>query len=173
MRRIEGYHHSRFLTFSCYRNLDLLGTPAIRDAFAQSLDRARNRHGFSLHSWVAMPNHVHVLLTPDPDGPGVAAICRSIKQPLAQRAIRRWRELNAPVLDRIASKAGEYRFWQRGGGYDRNIYSREESQEKFEYIHANPVRAGLAERTTDWPWSSARWWDGQRDSGLRMDPLPV
>jgi hypothetical protein len=33
-------------------------------------------------------------------------------------------------------------------------------EEKVEYIHLNPVRAGLVERAEDWPWSSVRDYSG-------------
>lgn len=45
--------------------------------------------------------------------------------------------------------------WQRGGGYDRNIFSNEELIEKIEYIENNPVRAGLARIPSAYMWSSA------------------
>jgi hypothetical protein len=32
--------------------------------------------------------------------------------------------------------------------------------EKVEYIHLNPVRAGLVKRAEDWPWSSVRDYSG-------------
>jgi putative transposase len=32
--------------------------------------------------------------------------------------------------------------------------------EKLNYIHLNPVRAGLSERASDYRWSSARIWEG-------------
>lgn len=38
-----------------------------------------------------------------------------------------------------------------------------------DYIHANPVRRGLVEQSTDWQWSSARFWEGRSDVPLRMD----
>jgi len=93
-----------------------------------------------------------------------------LKRPFAERVIRRWRELNAPILDRIKHKSG-FRFWQTGGGYDRNIYSGNELIEKANYIHENPVRRGLAKTSNDYEWSSARFFDGL-DAKLKCDPLP-
>jgi len=49
-----------------------------------------------------------------------------------------------------------YRFWQRGGGYDRNLRSDRDIHEKIAYVHDNPIRRGLVERAEDWPWSSLR-----------------
>ncbi len=173
MKRIEGHNHARFLTFSCYRNLDLLGTSAIRDEFVTSLARARETHTFALNAWVVMPNHVHLMLFPDNASSDVAAICRSIKQPFAQRVIKRWSELKAPVLSAITKDNGVRQLWQPGGGYDRNIFSETELREKIEYIHANPVRAGLVTSPTQWAWSSARWWAGMEDDALPMNALPL
>jgi putative transposase len=62
-----------------------------------------------------------------------------------------------------------HRFWQRGGGYDRNIRTVKEMHEKIAYIHANPVRRGLVERVADWPWSSWRAWDEGIDDPLSID----
>ena len=62
MRRWERVWQWRFLTFSCYQRLQLLGNPAIRDQMAVSLSRARDRCGFRLRAWVIMPEHVHLML---------------------------------------------------------------------------------------------------------------
>ncbi len=51
-----------------------------------------------------------------------------------------------------------YRFWQRGGGYDRNLWSTRDILEKVQYIHNNPLRRGLVSKPQDWPWSSWRAW---------------
>jgi putative transposase len=61
------------------------------------------------------------------------------------------------------------RFWQPGGGYDRNITSIEALRAMIDYIHANPVRRGLVARAEDWEWSSARWYAGLRPVKVEMD----
>ncbi len=45
--------------------------------------------------------------------------------------------------------------WQKGF-YDFNIYSDEKLQQKLDYIHLNPVRAGLVEHSVEYTYSSAR-----------------
>ena len=62
-----------------------------------------------------------------------------------------------------------HRFWQPGGGYDRNITSTEALRAVIEYTHANPVRRGLVARAEDWEWSSARSYAGLRPAKLEMD----
>ncbi|GAB4324033.1 MAG: hypothetical protein Kow0074_16670 [Candidatus Zixiibacteriota bacterium] len=39
------------------------------------------------------------------------------------------------------------------------------------YIHNNPVRKRLVESTTDWRWSSARYWAGMGETDLKMDAI--
>jgi hypothetical protein len=65
-----------------------------------------------------------------------------------------------------------YRFWQRGG-YDRNIKELKTLRIMIEYIHNNSVPRALVERATDWPWASARFYEGMQDALFRMDPLSV
>ena len=49
-----------------------------------------------------------------------------------------------------------------------------EYYEKVEYIHLNRVRAGLAERAENWPWSSLRDYAGSLSGTTGAHPiLPI
>ncbi|MGH7132604.1 MAG: REP-associated tyrosine transposase [Phycisphaerales bacterium] len=171
MRRWEVPGHYRFITFSCYRRLPLLMNDRICELLVERIREVRLKANFSLFAWVIMPEHVHLLVEPGlPEHPLGRAL-GEIKGPVAEAAIERWRELKAPVLDKLVDSEGRVRFWQPGGGYDRNIFSAEEFDEKRRYIHNNPVRRGLVELFTDWRWSSARWYWGM-ESCLWMDADP-
>jgi hypothetical protein len=39
-------------------------------------------------------------------------------------------------------------------------------EEKIVDIHMDPVRAGFVEQTTDWKWSSARWYENRPSGGV-------
>lgn len=164
-QRFDTPNDAHFLTFSCYRRLALFSSAAIRDAFADHLEACRTRHGFELRVWVIMPEHVHLVVVPRGGEPSMAALLRSLKEPFARLVLKRWRELDAAILKRVADPRGQHRFWQRGGGYDRNIRSRDELLEKIRYIHENPVRRGVVDRAGDWRWSSA--WTGTEERGSR------
>ena len=171
--RYEVVGHVRFLTFSCFHRLPLLRNDAIKGAFVESLVASRERTGFRLFAWVVMPEHVHLLITPRlPEYP-VSVLLRDLKSHLANRVLRRWRETGAPILDRLSDSRGKARFWQVGGGYDRNVFSDNELFEKLAYIHANPVRRGLVSSETEWAWSSARWYSTLKETALiEIDPIP-
>lgn len=169
MKRREVEFNARYLTFSCNGRLPLLGTPALRDLFERCLIQAREKCRFRLIAWVAMPEHVHLILVPDARIADGAAVCKAIKQPVAYVAIQRWRRLGAPVLARITLPNGRTRFWQAGGGFDRNVRSRSSLIREIGYIHQNPVKRGLAAHPTEWRWSSSRWYAGMRDGQAPID----
>jgi putative transposase len=174
MRRREIPGNSRFITFSCQRRLPLFKNPAIAQVFQDSLARAHQRVRFQLYAWVIMPEHIHLLVRPPPppDDMPLDRVLLWIKLSTAQRVIKRWRELDAPILARITRDDGSPRFWQKGGGFDRNVRDLAEFQRHVKYIHQNPVERGLVERPEDWRFSSVRWWMGQREGELSCDPPP-
>lgn len=167
MRRREGLD-ARFLTFSCYNRLPLLGNARIRDQFVEAIVAARRDQPFQLIAWVVMPEHVHMMILPSPGHP-VSRVMSALKRPFAEVVVGRWRELKAGVLHRITGDGGRARFWQPGGGFDRNVRDEAELFREIAYIHENPVERGLAEKATDWAWSSARWYAGQREGTVGVD----
>ena len=167
--------HAHELTFSCFEQLPLLAKDRTRRWFVEALDVARRKWDFELWAYVIMPEHVHILLYPRPDQYDIAAIRKSIKQSVSRRAVRflrteapRWTER----LVVVESGRRFHRFWQPGGGYDRNVYKAKVAWASAEYIHANPVRRGLVAQPTDWEWSSARWYAGDDGVILPMDDCP-
>ena len=119
-----------------------------------------------------MPEHVHLLLRPH-DGVAISGILSAIKQPVAKRAVL-WAKREAPAVlevmaDRQPNGECSYRFWQRGGGYDRNLWTPADIHEKINYIHRNPLRRGFVERVEDWRWSSWHTWECGKNDLLPID----
>jgi len=168
--------HAHELTFSCHRHLQLLSRDRTRQWLVESLDLARQKWDFELWAYVIMPEHVHLLLLPRQAEYEIAAILKAIKQSVARRAIRFLRRDAPDWLERVkvSRPAGrvEHRFWQQGGGYDRNIHRARTAWASVRYMHENPVRRGLVARPVDWVWSSARWYAGLPDVKLEMDDRP-
>lgn len=168
MKRRERDDRARFITFSCYLRLALQGNAAIRDLLARMLGDVAGKEGWRVIAWVFMPEHVHLLLRPAPGRASLVTGLWEFKRMSARAVIGRWRLLEAPVLARITNAGGRPQFWQRGGGYDRNIWTADELNEKTRYIHHNPVKRGLVQCDEDWAWSSARWYRGDLSG-----PVPV
>ena len=171
-RRYNEPGQPRELTFSCYRRYAFFSRERTCAWFCQALEEARTEFGFQIWAYVIMPDHVHVLVNPGEAAPEMSRFLQAVKQPVAREAIG-YVKMHAPEwLDRLTVREGtrlRHRFWQPGGGYDRNIASVETLLAMIEYIHANPVRRGLAASIVDWEWSSARWYAGIRPVKIEMD----
>ena len=172
-RRYNDPRHAHFLTFSCFRRQQLLAKERTRNWLIESIDATRNRLDFAVWAYVIMPEHVHLLVYPRQQPYSVSRMFAAMKVPVARRVLA-WVRRNAPqFLDHMcdAQPNGKvsYRFWERGGGYDRNITGDQEIGPVIDYLHANPVRRGLVERPEQWDWSSAAYYSGRRDVPLVPD----
>lgn len=165
----EGDAH--FLTFSCFRRLPLLSKERTCQWMLDGIILSRQKNPFDLWAWVIMPEHVHLVLLPH-SGVRIASILTTMKQSVSRRAMI-WLKDHSPeflnqLLDRQPNGKQSYRFWQRGGGYDRNLRSTRDVHEKILYVHQNPVKRELVESSQDWRWSSAKAWKTGSD-----DPISI
>ena len=99
---------------------------------------------YRLLAWVVMPNHVHALLEPLA-GWTVAKIVAS------------WKKFAASKICDHHQRTGDGPkppIWHREY-WDRYIRNEEHLAQAIDYIHLNPVKAGLVATPAAWPWSSA------------------
>ena len=164
-KRLRHYDDPRQiheLTFSCYRRLPLLTSPTCSMLLSQAIDRAVDKQGFQLIAFVYMPEHVHLIVLPVVPTAAIARLLFAIKRPVSTRIKRHLLDTNADLVRRltIRERPGKrtFRFWQEGGGYDRNITSIKTLHAAINYLHHNPVRRGLCDSPGDWKWSSWRYY---------------
>ena len=95
--------------------------------------------GVSVHAYCLMPNHVHLIVSPH-DAVGLSRLFRSVHSQYAEI---------------VNSRQGwKGHLWQQR--FSSFPMDPVHAAAALEYVHDNPVRAGLVERPEDWPWSSAR-----------------
>jgi putative transposase len=140
--------------------------------FLDALQRGREREMYDLWAYVIMPEHVHLVLWPHPNV-RVCDILKGIKQSVSIRALAWVKAHELRFLERLEHVRPDgkrlYRFWQRGGGYDCNLRSVADIHEKIHYVHDNPVRCGLVEKASLWPWSSCRAWETGEPEPMAID----
>jgi putative transposase len=130
---------------------------------------------FDLWAFVFMPEHAHLVVHPRRAEYAVSAILQGIKEPVAREGMAYIRAHAPDWLSRLAVTSGgriRHRFWQAGGGYDRNIIQPATLLATIDYVHMNPIRRNLAERPEHWKWSSAAWFAGVGDSPIPLDRIP-
>ena len=120
-----------------------------------------------------MPDHVHLPIYPTEENYSMSKILSGIKVSLSRKAVNLARNANPPLLKRMFhgcySGLPNYKFWQRGGGYDRNLISKKAVLKSIEYIHNNPVKMGLVKSQEDWIWSSASYYAGSDINPIKID----
>jgi putative transposase len=172
-KRYNNPGDAHALTFSCFRRQPFLSRDRSRQWLIDAIDRARQTHRFHVWAYVIMPEHAHVLIWPTEPVYDVSDILNSIKQSVSKRAlifVRREAPTFLPQMeDRQPNGDVHYRFWQRGGGYDRNVIEPTTAHSEVEYIHFNPVRRSLCMKPEDWLWSSAADHAGIRRGPLQLD----
>jgi REP-associated tyrosine transposase len=170
-RRWDTAGQAHALTFGCYRNRPFLAQERTCDWLAEAIDSARQRHAFDLWAYVFMPDHVHLVIYPTREGYSISRILLAIKQPVSRNAIHYLKSRQPEGLELMATgqQSRPYHFWQKGGGYDRNITRFETLIQTVKYIHNNPVRRGLVALPEQWRYSSAGEWEGDGVGPLTID----
>ena len=149
-----------YITLVTNDRLPVFQTDQMKEVLCRAIDEARKKW-FLLFAYVIMLNHLH-LLTSRPSTN--CDLLRVLKGLTARRVIDYLKEKNySSSLKKLQHQERErnyrYSLWQT----EKNVlpvFSEEFFMEKLNYIHQNPVRAGLVKRTTDYLWSSARIWQG-------------
>jgi putative transposase len=178
-KRYNDAGHAHALTFTCFHRQKFLSKDRARLWLVEAIHRAQQKHAFDLWAYCIMPEHAHILLWPTREPYDISDILSSIKQSVAKRAVL-FVQAHSPeflkhMQDRQPGGRTCYRFWQRGGGYDRNLFEPATIFKEIDYFHTNPVKAGLCAVPEDWYWSSAADYAGVRKGPveLQRESLPV
>src|ERR1700677_1312466 len=99
LKRYYGHDYLHFLTCSCYHRQPWLATAHRRDLFLQILEEVRQSYGFVVVGYVAMPNHIHLLIS-EPERGTQSTVMRVLKQRYARRVLARKKTRN-PTKGRL------------------------------------------------------------------------
>ncbi len=166
LKRIENTGTARLLNFSCYLNRPFLGDDRCRQLVIDAIRSTQATHNYDLWAFVIMPTHVHLLIWPRTP---VAELMKSLKQSVSRRAVQHAKSDNPHLLEHMLDPKGVHRFWQRGGGFDRNLWNPKAIWEAIDYIHNNPVHAVLCDSPDNWKWSSAAYFRDRRPVMVPLD----
>jgi REP element-mobilizing transposase RayT len=155
---LEGYIY--YLTIITQNRLNLFVRPGFVIPIYDSLNFYRHKQTFKIVGYVIMPDHLHLLIWPYGKAT-IADIMRDFKKFTAVRLIRQAQvEQNHEWLAQF-QKAGEVtgrsnnKVWQ-DDYWDKMVFTEKSLRQKLNYIHRNPVRAGLVDDIEDYPYSSYR-----------------
>src|SRR3954464_11815351 len=137
-----------FITADCWEKKCFLQSERMATLLIEVLYHYRVQRKYLLHEFVVMPNHIHLLITPS--GLTLERTMQLIKGGFSFRAGKEF-SMKAEI-------------WQTSF-YDRRVRNLVEYVHFRDYIHSNPVKAGLASTPKEWPYSSA-------NGRLELDDVP-
>ena len=162
---------SLYITIVTRNRLPVFQTDRMRELLCTAIDEARRSAGFLLFAYVIMLDHLH-LLTSRPST--TSDLLRFVKGITARRVIDYLRTNGyssslSKLQHQERDRSYKYCLWKT----EKNVlpvFSEGMFVEKMNYVHRNPVRAGLVKCASEYRWSSARIWQGRP---LENEPLLV
>lgn len=174
LRRHDEFGHIHFVTISTFRRLPFFRNDECKTALIEAMVKTRARLHIRWIGYVIMPEHMHLLVLPQPSQKGGATEIKTVPEKLipistvlrhfkgaSGRGVKQvlrsaWRTnqtLGTRSLDEWATRDGEKPIW-KPRGYDFNVVDERKLPEKLQYMHENPVRRGIVRQPGEWCWSS-------------------
>ena len=151
-----------FITATIVDWVDVFSRKAYRDCIINCFDFCIKNKGMVLYGYVIMSNHIHFII--QSENGQLSDLLRDFKKFTARTILekiqtetesrREW------ILERFKLAAGlhtrnkNYQFWQYGN-HAEEIFTNTFMWSKLDYIHMNPVRAGIVARASHYIYSSA------------------
>ena len=172
--KIRNQSAIHFLTFAVVEWIDVFTRKEYRDIVLDSLRHCQENRGLWLHCWCIMSNHLHLIMSAkDHD---LSDVLRDFKKFTSRKLVnaieanmaesrRNWMLKIFRQHGEKNSRNTDYQFW-RQDNRPQELYSAKFIFQKMNYIHNNPVVAGIVERPEHYLYSSAKDYFYTRKCGL-------
>ncbi|ADB39363.1 REP-associated tyrosine transposase [Spirosoma linguale] len=160
---------THFLTLQVIDWVDVFTRRIYRDMVLESLSYCRHKKGLLIYGYVIMSNHVHLMVQARDEN--LPDVLRDLKKFTANRIIKEISSSDTEsrsdgMLKRFEFAAQRHvrnsvhQFWTHEN-HPIEITSTKFLNQKLNYIHENPVRAGWVEEPQEYLYSSARNYGGR------------
>jgi len=152
-----------YITMTVVGWLDVFTRKNHRDVLIESLKYCQKEKGLIIYAYVIMSNHIHMIVqTSEPHQ--IKDTIRDFKKFTSKKILfqiqnepESRREWMLKIFEDEAEQSKKhktYKFWQVGN-HAIEVFTEKFIWGKINYIHENPVRAGLVKQQWDWIYSSA------------------
>ena len=167
---IRDQNAPHFLTFTVCGWVDLFTRKEYKDILIDSFNFCQQEKGLILHTYVIMSNHIH-LMARAKEGFTLSDIIRDYKKHTHKQMIavaesniesrRLWMLHQFKYYGNRNSKNENYQIWTNNN-HPEECFSDKFIFSKINYIHDNPVRAGIVSNAYDYIYSSAAIYAGKK-----------
>ena len=153
-----------FITFSVVEWIDALTRNEYKDIILESLEYCIDKKGMRLFAWIIMTNHVHLIMSAKM-GFTISNILRDLKKFTSKQILKAVQEnpkgSRKEWMIYMFGRAGErnsnnkeFQFWQQDN-HPIELSTPLMLRQRLDYLHENPVRAGIVYEPEDYVYSSA------------------
>ena len=156
---IYSKEHPEFITITCLEWKPLLEEDRFKDIITNSLDFLTTQKRILVYGFVIMSNHFHLIWQMLSDHLR-EEVQRDFLKYTAQQILKLLRNENSSMTQDVLVNAKDRKrqVWERNS-LSIPVWSASVFNEKLEYIHYNPVKAGLCQYPEDYKYSSARFYE--------------
>ena len=159
-----------FISFAVINWIDVFIRNEYKDIILKSWKHCIDKKGLEIYGWCIMTSHIHMIIGSNKNKPeDIVRDMKSHTSTQLKKAIsENPQESRKEWMLEMMHKAGEknsnnngFQFWQQHNKpilLDNNFLM----DQKLEYIHLNPVEAGIVDRPEDYLYSSARDFAGKK-----------
>ena len=150
-----------YFTSVAHHRLPIFRTDKLKQVVCDAYSEVRKNHGILILAYVIMLDHVHALVYSDRE---MSDVLRLLNGVAARRVIQYLKENGFEsslfkLRGEIRGRNHKHSVWHHHSD-SLDIFGEDTFRQKVEYIHNNPVRAGLVSDALDYRYSSARQWAG-------------
>ena len=151
-------NHPDFITTTCLEWKPLLNDDRYKDIIIDSLRFLSRENRIIVNAFVILNNHFHLIWqikgehTRD-------NVQRDFLKYTGQQILKHLRNESAPIQKELMvnAKDRKYQVWERNS-LSIPLWSDKVIRQKLDYIHYNPVKAGLCQYPEEYKYSSARFY---------------
>ena len=162
--QIKNQEATYYLTFQVVGWADVFSKQIYRDVIIDSFKYCIESKGLELFAYVIMTNHVHVIMR-SKDGK-LSDIVRDFKKHTSKQVLtlinssnkesrKEWLDMIFRYHAKFNKRSGERQLWTHEN-HAVELSTKDMIDSRLEYIHNNPVRAGIVQNPEDYLYSSAR-----------------
>ena len=153
--RVYNKQSVYFVTFTVHQWVDVFTRNEYKDIVVDSLKFCQINKGLHIYAWVLMSNHLHLIIGSSTNN--LSDIIRDFKKFTSSKIINAIennpKESRKDWLLWLLKKEGKTIFWQEGY-HGEEVISLEFYNIKEQYIHLNPVKAGIVQKEEEYLYSS-------------------
>jgi putative transposase len=153
-----------YMTFTVVGWIDVFSRQSYRDMLVESFKYCQHNKGLHLHAYVIMSNHIHLIASVG-EGNSLSDFVRDSKKFTAKQILesiensgiesrRDWMLHQFKYYASRHSRNEIYQLWEHENHFIE-LSTPAFTQQKIDYIHENPVKAGLVYKAEDYVYSSA------------------